>query len=483
VYHGLETEFCIAGSSTQPAEAATMAGRIVECLRHILPSAATDPPAGTQAGAYDIMTPLGRVYRELNCLIELAGPTCRSAEALAWAYEAGLDAINRALGTLGPGTPALFYTHPTTPTLLHTPTDYADWLAEGQPAHSLASHLNLFWEERVPTWHEAENLARYLAPLNCVFGPGGLSREGGLRFSCDPRAEHIWQLVAGAAHDAAAINKPFFLTREEAHGGGPSAYRLQIAAFGGARSPVSNWLKATLFVVAQTAVLAQRLAPFSDDPLPLLKAPANGTFLATIGTGRSRRTCLRTKAEIAVETIKCLRKFAERAAPDGASAERTVQACDLATQAAFASATSSPEAHIATDVCIKRALLDRVARDCGFDGLGGLGRAVTQWPPTDAMIRHALQSIILADAFFSTPDPAVSTYKLAARLGLFAEPRFELPIDSAQLPEGVATRDRARAHLLNDPVCRSRIQRCSWTSIVTNDRTYVLDPWSDLESV
>ena len=108
----------------------------------------------------------GRMYQEMTVFLEVAGLTCRSAEALAWVNELWIQTLDRVKPSRSGGRQVVF---------CHTPSDYGDLLGDGE-AHSTGCHFNLL-SPRPLEMRELSQLATLIASLNCVFGPGGLSRE------------------------------------------------------------------------------------------------------------------------------------------------------------------------------------------------------------------------------------------------------------------------------------------------------------------
>ena len=226
------------------------------------------------------------------------------------------------------------------------------------------------------------------------------------------------------------------------------------------------------------AVLAGRKPPWHvADPIKTLRAgPNDPVRLASTTPGRSRSV---DKAQLAVETVQWLAESTEEFAVGQESARRVALVRDLSIQAAIAGATRAAERPVfPTDLAIKRILFDRVARMHSFADLPGLGRACTSGS-SERSVRKAIDTLIVTDIAFSTPNRQHSTYEFANRAGLFIRPEFDHPIDlrNPTLPEGVASRDRARASLLAD----GRIRFCDWHEFRMDDgsRMSMPDPWSE----
>ena len=236
VYVGKEVEFTPVGGRRYSRHALAQ-GLLLELAKRI-PNVPALPDA-----QYDLFTPLGRFYVEMGEFVEVAGPTCRSAEAVAWAFEMAFEGL-KDVTLSGAGQPVV---------LCHTPSDYANYSSAGRgPAHSTGCHLNLLCPRPFAA-DELESFAALVSPLNVVFGPGGLTwSHGAPQYSCDPRADHVQRIVGNAAHGSAP--KPFVMLRDEPFAQPPNQ-RLQVTAFGSPRSPVSVWLQAELLTQALAAVV------------------------------------------------------------------------------------------------------------------------------------------------------------------------------------------------------------------------------------
>jgi hypothetical protein len=470
IYLGKEVEFVPVGVGAVTRSDA--ASHFVRKVAQLIPSRPRFPEFKS-----DVFTPLGRIYQEMHEFVELAGPTCTSGEAVAWAFEASLEALERVTGSADGRTIIL----------CHTPSDYNDRTSEGRdPAHSTGCHFNMLSPRQLDA-EEARAFAALVSPLNAVFGPGGLtwSAEGGPRLSCDPRAGHVARLVGGAAHGTAP--KPFLLARHEPYAQ-PPFERLQCVAFGSPRSPLSSWLQAELLPWALRAVLAREAPAWRvANPIEVLRAaPDAPVSLERTRPGQEKAI---TKAELAAETILWLAGFVESQADGPEAAHRISRLRELGVEAAIAGASAVAEPPVfPTDIVIKRSLFDRVAQTCGFADLTGVGRRAQAAGFADKSLGKVEEKLILADVLFSSPSGSHSTYELAARSAMFVRPQFEHPIDLsrlAPLPAGVCRRDRARALLLVDPARRRGVYCCDWNRYFTRGGTIVElpDPWSDLDTL
>ena len=92
-------------------------------------AALVDSKPFSTGSEHDVMLPIGRLYCEMKEFVELAGPTCRSGEAVAWAHEAGIQILSQATVAVM-GKPVV---------LCHLPSDYND-LVSGGAAHSDGCH-------------------------------------------------------------------------------------------------------------------------------------------------------------------------------------------------------------------------------------------------------------------------------------------------------------------------------------------------------
>lgn len=469
LYFGREVELVPVGVGGVPR--VEVASRFVGALARLLPSKPHSPEI-----RYDVFTPVGRIYQEMHEFVELAGPTCRSGEAVAWAYEATLEALSRvAVSAAG-----------RTVVLCHTPSDYNDRTSRGQGrAHSTGCHFNML-SPRQLDGHEAHAFAALVSPLNAIFGPGGLtwSPDGALRFCCDPRAGHVVPLVNAIAHGEGP--KPFLLARHEPYAR-PPFERLQCVAFGAPRSPLSSWLQAELLPWALRAVLARQTPPWCvADPIQALRAaPDEAVLLKCTSSGRSTSIA---KAELAAQTVVWLAEFAETcvAGPEGAARIGCVRQLSLQAAAASADGTAQPPV-VPTDIAIKRILFDRVAQTCGFADLAEIGCRAQAASSGDGDAAKAEEKLVVADVLFSSPSRPQSTYELAGRCGLFVRPRFEHPIQLPELvplPAGIAPRDCARASLVAGLISGKSTRFCDWDWCVSEDGTTIQlpDPWCDLNS-
>lgn len=463
---GREVEFAPVGLTQK--EAAGCVVEIMESVKRLIPSAPRDPQA-----PQDIFTPFGRIYPELKVLLEIAGPTCYSPEALAWTYEAAFSLLRTAGSQLCNGGRATF---------AHTPSDYANVLDSSAVTHSTGCHLN-FHCDRPLDEGKLRRFAGIGSALNIVFGPGGLTclPGGCLRICCDPRAAHVQELVGGAAHDQAP--KPFFLFRDEPWAEAPAS-RLQVAAFGAPRSPVCSWLQAGLLQLAFRQVLMENTTPWPiDDPIWVLGA-APDQLLYPAGFWRHWTKGTLTKLEAAIKIIHWLREHGMRQAPDEAAASRVESMCLLAIKVAKANAMPSEGLPVApSDIAIKTYLFNRVARMHGFADIWELEAQYAQHPEVDGSAGRALDAMIVVDALFHSVCDPYSTYETAAREGVFVKPEFERPIriaDLPQLPGGVARRDRVRAALLSAGTDGERVRQCDWTSVAMQNGRFIdlPNPWS-----
>jgi hypothetical protein len=465
---GREVEFAPVGMTESQA-----AGRVVEILetvKGLIPNAPRDPQF-----PQDVFTPLGRIYAELTVLLEIAGPTCISPEAVACTYEAAFSLLRTAGSLQGPDGPAVF---------THTPSDYGDVLGSSASAHSTGCHLS-FHSHQPLDEGKLRQFASIVSTLNIVFGPGGLTCPLGdrIRICCDPRADHVSQLFAQSAHGLSP--KPFFLIRDEPWAEAP-AWRLQIAAFGAPRSPVCSWLQAGLLQLAFRQVLMEDATPWPiDNPIAALRAAPDELLYPSLFWGSWGRKP-HTKLEVAIKTVKWLSKHGMQQAPDEATAARIESMCLLAIDVARANVISSDDLPTApSDIAIKTYLLNRVARMHGFADVSELGRQYSRYPETGGSVGRALETMITVDALFHSTCDQYSTYEMAAREGVFVKPEFEHPVELAdlpQLPGGVARRDRTRAALLSAGRDGQRISTCNWTGLtMQNGRVIHLpNPWSGM---
>jgi len=466
VYVGREVEYTPLGLGGARARERVLG--IIDAVKRILPHAPHDSQVPS-----DIFTPLGRMYVELTVLLEVASPTCLSATALAWSHEAAMAVLGRACTAPHPYGPVV---------LAHTPSDYGDLLGISRVARSLGCHLNLL-SHRPLTLVELHHLATLISGLNVVFGPGGLSStpNGRLRISCDPRADHVQQLVSQTAHDDAP--KPVFIMRSESWAEGP-AWRLQVAALGAPRSPVSTWLQAGLLQLALHQILLGRHPPIQvENVIDAFRCGPTG-FVSLGATwprwGRRRQT----KLGLAVRTIQWLQENSMEQAADAAAAERIESMCRLAIDIARANAKPGHKLPTApSDIAIKTHVLNRAAQLNGFSGVSELGSEYAARALDDRSLRQAVEALIVVDALFHSTSDRHSTYEAAARAGLFVKPRFEAPLDvedPQRLPAGIAMRDRHRAILLGAPADQDRIGSCEWSHLtLASGRTIPLpNPWS-----
>ncbi len=156
IYMGKEVEFTPVGCRN--VNRSELAGAFVRRLAQVLPSSPHSPDTSC-----DLFTPLGRIYREMRDFVEVAGPTCRSGEAVAWASEAAMEALSR----------VTVEAHGQTAVLCHIPSDYNDRLSNGEgPAHSTGCHFNML-SPRPLSIDQTRAFAALTSPLNAVFGPGG----------------------------------------------------------------------------------------------------------------------------------------------------------------------------------------------------------------------------------------------------------------------------------------------------------------------
>jgi hypothetical protein len=449
------------------------AGRVIEILetvRGLIPNALRDPQV-----RQDIFTPVGRIYAELTVLLEIAGPTCTSPEAVVSTYEAALSLLRVANSRQPDDGKATF---------AHTPSDYADVFCSSTCAHSTGCHLNFHAHQSLDE-RKLRQFASIVCTLNVVFGPGGLTYPLGdrIRICCDPRADHVHQLFGSSAHNLAP--KPFFLIRNESWAEAP-ACRLQIAAFGAPRSPVCGWLQAGLLQLAFRQVLMENAAPWMiDNPIEALRAAPDQPLSFSSHWAGWRRKPL-TKLEVAIKTIKWLSKLGMQQAPDETTATRIESMCLLAMDVARANAIASDGPPTApSDIAIKTYLFNRVARMHGFANVSELGRRYSQYRQVDSSAVRALEALITVDALFHSISDQYSTYEMAARTGVFVEPRFERPLEIADLPRlpgGVARRDRVRAALLSARTIGERIIHCDWTGLTMESgrMIHLPNPWSGM---
>jgi len=465
---GREVEYAPVGLTEK--QSLGCVAEIIKTVKGLVASAPRDPET-----PQDVFTPVGRIYPELAVLLEIAGPTCVSPEALAWTHEAALSLLRTASSRLGDDGRATF---------AHTPSDYGDMLQSSAIAHSTGCHLN-FHSHQPLNEAKLRQFASIASALNIVFGPGGLTCPPGgrLRICCDARADHVHQLFARSAHNLAP--KPFFLLRDEPWADAPS-YRLQIAAFGAPRSPVCSWLQAGLLQLAFRQVLMENAAPWPiDDPIVALRA-APDQLLSPAGLWRNWGRRPLTKLEVANKTIKWLSKLGMQQAPDEASAARIESMCMLAIDVAKANAAPSGGLPTApSDIAIKTYLLNRIARMHGFADVSDLSTQYARYAVVDGSVGRALDAMIVVDALFHSTCDRYSTYEMAAREGVFLKPEFGRPLDianSPQLPGGVARRDRVRAALLSARTGDKRISHCDWTGLTTENGRFIHlpNPWSGM---
>ncbi len=219
------------------------------------------------------------------------------------------------------------------------------------------------------------------------------------------------------------------------------------------------------------------------DPLTTLRAdPYETIVLKTPGLGKKHSF---SKAELAAETVHWLAEFAEGCALGPETAGRIARIRELGVDAARASAPGAVQPFVfPTDIAIKRSLFDRTAQARGFADLSEVGRACVA-RPTDRKARGAVDALVIADVFFSSPNRQYSTYELASRSALFVRPQFERPLDLhdlSRLPAGVSPRDCIRASLLTDPSRQGGVRFCDWDHLCMNDGIVLqlANPWSEV---
>jgi hypothetical protein len=471
IYMGKEVEFTPVGDYRLARS--ILARKLFLQLIGKIPHAPHAPHAAHAADVEcDIFTPLGRFYVEMSEFIEVAGPTCQSAEAVAWAGEMAFECLQDvALPVNGKLV-----------VLCHTPSDYGNYSSpDGGQAHSTGCHINLLCPRPLDP-SELEGFAALVSPLNLVFGPGGLSwSDGRLRFSCDPRADHVKCLVGASAHGGAP--KPFVMLRDEPFAQSPNQ-RLQFTAFGSPRSPVSAWLQAELLTQAFALMLDKQRPPWRVvEPIQALRAGPNDPIALTRPWPKRSRSI--EKAELAVKTVKWLaeRSAARLAGPSAAGRIALVRDLSIDAVTAACQSGSTPPL-FPTDIVVKQALFDRVARMHKFNDLTHIAKhSATRHGQADT--KTALDAIIITDVLFGTPARQQSTYELAHRCGLFVRPEFDYPVDLAdlsQLPAGIAPRDATRARLIAKPKSpRDAVLCCEWSHLTTGDSVKIAlpNPWSE----
>jgi len=415
---------------------------------------------------------MGRVYCEMGRLLEVAGPTCVSGEAVAWAFELGIRLLRKVcLEMEGENVLTRF---------VSTPSDYASFYTEGaSPSHSTGCHFNISYSrDGELTNGELELLTQLLCPLGLVFGPGGLDlRPRHRRFCCDPRALHVERAVGGSAHDE---GKPLILLRDETHGASQRG-RIQITGFGGPRSPLSTWLQAELIPLSLQAVLDKAKPPVvARCPREVLRAQANETIKA-----RRPNTVVPmrlTKKELALVTCEwLLDEVAKKHVSTQSDADRLTLLNELVHAAIEASSGDIKVPVVPTDVAMKRVIFNVLAQNDGFDSLESVFEACSK-RGRSKKAKEVLERMIVADVLFTCACD--STYDWLMEAGLAWPIKFEREPDisclgrgSQALVPGISERDKCRADLLvrtPGPVI------ACWDAIVMSDGRQINlpNPWS-----
>ena len=425
---------------------------IVSQLASRLPSAPRSPERED-----DVFTRVGRIYVEMNEFVELALPTCVSGGSVAWCFEAALQALSQALPTR-------------TLPLATTPSDYNDYRTDGvERAHSTGCHINLLSTRRLNA-NEQLKLVQLMAPLNAIFGAGGLSFDGGLHFCDDPRASRVDRIAADRAHGE--VTKPMIMLRDEPFADRPH-FRLQVTGFASPRSPVGGWLQVDLVSLCLRAVLANAQPPWlPHNPLQAIRASPH----MPISVRRGKRGLVRsmTKFQLAMDNLVWLLDFAaEHVSAESKPQIDLLRATSLAALEINTRQEVNSPVFLATDIAIKRVLFDRIAQLHKFDDFSALARASKATSP-GKKVRDAIDALVVADVLFCASQD--STYEAAHRAGLFVKPAFAEPVRTDCLPEGVCLRDRARAEL----IASGKISFCNWDHYVTREGEvcYLQNPWS-----
>jgi hypothetical protein len=237
-----------------------------------------------------------------------------------------------------------------------------------------------------------------------------------------------------------------------------------------------------LLTWALRAVLHREKPPFRVvDPIKTLRA-APQAKVGLKSHGLSPQTTI-DKTRLAVDTICWLAESTRRHAADASSVRRVGRIRDLSCAAAAACASPADKPPVfPTDIPVKRFLFDRIAQTHGYADLSSLCRACAA-TPADKKMKMAMDSTIVADVLFSSPNLKHSSYELAARSGVFLRPEFEREVDIrdfASLPDGVCQRDRIRAAML----ANGEIECCDWNHLFTTDGSSISlpNPWSGLSS-
>ena len=451
LYFGKEVEYTLIGAARPLRN---------QFARHFVGQLARRMPSSRRSSDTEqdvFVAHLGRVYVEMREFVEFGLATCFSGEAVAWVSEEALKAL-AGIHAQADGRPVV---------LAHTPSDY-----NGSEAKSTGCHFNVQSPQTLSE-EQVESLAGLTSPLNCVCGPGGVEFLGAVpQLSCDPRAKFIRRLYGSRAHGES--EKPFLMYRPEFS----EDLRYQYAAFGNPRSPISSWLQAELLAIAFRAVLARVDFPWwPESPIHTLRAGPD----AKIGVRRGKHGRTRTsrrKEDVAKDTIEWLMDFAHQCV-EGRSSSRVELLRDLSLKALAANTTQGEPPVFPTDIAIKRALFDVIARRHGFKDFRDLGEACGRARQPNAA-KTALDETLVTDVLFSSPQ--VPIYERAAEAGLFVRPQFEEReernglSDGLQLPAGIAPRDRLRAELLK----KGEIALCDWQRLKLTDGStvHLPNPWS-----
>jgi len=397
---------------------------------------------------------LGRWYQEMGEFFEAAGPTCVSGETVSRVFEETMELLSDVVLEAS-GRPVV---------LACTPTDYKDFASQGAASPSSTGMHLCVLSPRALDAQELVAFADLLAPLNAVFGPGGLAFSRGVPHWCDdPRARHVKLVSAGCAYGESP--KPIFLLRNEHFAPTPS-YRVQVTGFGNPRSPVVSWIQTDLVSLALRATLAGKTFPWrSEDPVATLRAEPHA--MIRVRRGRPGRATSKRKTDIAADTVAWLTGDFGEECVEAESIPRIRLLRTLSMRALTANSEPGEPPVFPTDISVKKLLFDEVARMHGFDGFHALARARSDGTSPDHT-NKTLEAMIVADVLFSSPSREHSTYEAACRAGLFVRPEFEQPVgprDPAQIPPGICPRDRLRAELL----AADEVLHCDWDEIRFRD--------------
>ncbi len=213
--------------------------------------------------------------------------------------------------------------------------------------------------------------AGILSLLEVVFGPGGLEVSAqNASFVVDPQALHVGRTTHAEAHHSRS-EKPITLLRDESLSTG-EWFRYQIRGFGAPCTPLSCWPQAELVQLSLRAVLAGLSSPkVVRDPVHVLKMVPTDMIPA-----RNSRMLISKKvseAEAATRTAQWLLQQVAPAHIEGSSyAERLELLNKLATAAVQAVTSELQPPVLATDIALKRTMIDEVAPHFGYKSSVGL---------------------------------------------------------------------------------------------------------------